>query len=201
MNERSRLNREAGAAAAGGGGLRVFHLKSGSTECFNIVHDSAFQKGQADAVHDHFHAIPLDHDVIVAGGLVKTEFVLEAGAAAPIHRQAQHQTRIALTGLQDSNAPGGAFGQAWCGHAPYIGAGVPDGNAGACVVGGSGTAPALEPKQSFAGGVNNVNGLAEPSAVALSSPLTLSCPFVRIALEYLPADNRKLDPSQAASMV
>src|SRR5690606_24246618 len=70
----------------------------------------AGEEGQGDRVDQGGLTVALDAHVVRLGRLDQFEAVLEAGAAAAVHRHAQHQ-RAALGGGELGQAAGGACGQ------------------------------------------------------------------------------------------
>ena len=76
------LQREAGAAAAGRGGLRVFHLERGADQVVDEVDLRAGHVIDRDRIDQHGRAVAGDHDVVVGLRALHAEFVLKAGAAA-----------------------------------------------------------------------------------------------------------------------
>ena len=79
---------EGGAAAAGRDDVRVLDLEAGALQALDVVDDRAPHVREARAVDEHAEAVVLEDLVAVALG-VERERVLEAGAAAAAHADAQ----------------------------------------------------------------------------------------------------------------
>src|SRR5690606_18182460 len=94
------LHGEAGAAAAGGLGVRVANGELGAVQALHVVHRRAHQVLQAERIDHHHHPVGVDGQVVLALLLVELEAVLEAGAAAALDVHAQLQRRVALLGDQ-----------------------------------------------------------------------------------------------------
>src|SRR3979490_2193426 len=94
-----RLDREAGAAAAGGGGVGIVHAERGADQVVDEIDLGARQKRHRGRIDQHHRAVALDHQVIVCPRLLDVELVLQAGPPAPLDADPQHRT-VAL-GLED----------------------------------------------------------------------------------------------------
>src|SRR6185312_9702144 len=79
---RAASEREAGAAAAGGFGLRVLDLESGADQVVDEVDFRAGQILHRDRVDQHDGASALDGEIVGRARALHIELVLEAGAAA-----------------------------------------------------------------------------------------------------------------------
>jgi 1,6-anhydro-N-acetylmuramate kinase len=88
--------REAGPAAAGGGGVRVLDDELGALQVFLVVDLGAHQVLQAHRVDQQGDAVLLHLRVVVVDDLVEGEAVLEPGAAAALHEHAQLQVGVAF---------------------------------------------------------------------------------------------------------
>ena len=73
--------------------LGLLHPELGAGQFVDEVDLRAREQGQGDVVHQGRRAVALDPQVVGLGGLDQIEAVLEAGAAAAVHRHAQHQRR------------------------------------------------------------------------------------------------------------
>src|SRR5215216_7941100 len=79
---------EGGAAAAGRDHVRVVDLEAGALEALDVVDDSALDVGQARPVDEQAQPVVLEDRVTLALA-VERQGVLEAGAAAAAHADAQ----------------------------------------------------------------------------------------------------------------
>ncbi len=97
-------DREARAAAAGAGRVRVLHREAVADELALEVDHRAREEGQRHGVDHHRDAVLRQHDVVLGGLGVELELVLEPGAAAAEHRDAQMRAGGVL-GLDDLGEP------------------------------------------------------------------------------------------------
>src|SRR3954452_11340626 len=94
-------NAEGRAAAARGHDVRVVHLEAGALERVHVVDARAVDVREALVVHEDPQAVVLEDRVAVAL-VVEGEVVLEAGAAAAAHADAQAGERqVGVLGLQE----------------------------------------------------------------------------------------------------
>src|SRR5262245_47749351 len=84
------LDGKAGAAAAGGGGLRVVHPERGADQVVDEVDLGPRHVVERHRVDQHGRPVLRDDDVVVGLGAVDVELVLEARAAAAFDADAQH---------------------------------------------------------------------------------------------------------------
>src|ERR1044071_791594 len=77
------------AAAAGRGGVRVADLERGAHQILDEVHLGAVQEIERYIVDDDRDAIMLEDEIVRVALIVEAEAVLEPGAAAARHRDAQ----------------------------------------------------------------------------------------------------------------
>src|SRR4051794_3987892 len=85
------LQRERGAAAAGGGRLGVLDLERLADEVVDEIDDRAFHVLQRDLVDEDLRAVLLDHEIVRLPGAVDVEAVGEPRAAAAVDANAQHR--------------------------------------------------------------------------------------------------------------
>src|SRR6185437_8231680 len=86
-----KLQREAGAAAAGRLGLRIVDLERSADQIVDIIDLGAGKETERNLVDQHGRAVARQHDVVVGLGAFDVELVLEAGAAAALYADAQHR--------------------------------------------------------------------------------------------------------------
>src|SRR5215813_14646522 len=84
------LDREAGAAAAGRGGLRVVHPERRADQVVDEVDLGPRHVIERHRVDQHGRAVPRDDDVVVRLGALDVELVLEARTAAAFDADPQH---------------------------------------------------------------------------------------------------------------
>src|SRR6185436_11429521 len=82
-------DREAGAAAAACGGVGVVDLESLADQVVDEIDLRAAEIGEGDRVDEDGSAVPLDDEVVRCPRLVEIEAILEAGAAAARHADAE----------------------------------------------------------------------------------------------------------------
>src|ERR1700733_3723427 len=78
------LDREAGAAAAGSGGVRVDHPERRADQIIDEVDFRAGQERHRGRIDQHHRGIPFDHQIILGLRALDVEFVLKARAAAAL---------------------------------------------------------------------------------------------------------------------
>src|SRR5690242_4791921 len=101
-NGRAPSEREAGAAAAGGFGLRVLDLESSADQVVDKVDLRAGEILHRDRIDQHDGAGALDGKIVGRARALHVELVLKAGAAATFHRHAQHGAgRLGLEDFAD----------------------------------------------------------------------------------------------------
>src|SRR5262245_2002633 len=118
-------DREAGAAAAGGGGVRVDHPEGGADQVVDEIDFRSRQERHGSGINQHHRAFAGDHEVILGLGMVDVEFVLEAGAAAALDADAQHgAVAFALEDFADAAGSPLADGDG-SSHSPFLQASYP----------------------------------------------------------------------------
>src|SRR5260221_3756836 len=105
-------DREGVAAAAGRGGVRVLDLEGGAHHVLDEIDLGAVEEVERGVVDDDLHAVALEHDIAVLARVVEAEAVLEAGAAAAGHGDAQEGAGGIFLGLEKGNAPRRALADA-----------------------------------------------------------------------------------------
>src|SRR6185312_969588 len=104
-------DREAGAAAAGGDGVRVPDLEALADQVVDIIDLGAAHEFEAERVDEDGGAVLGEDQVVVGRGFVHDlVFVLEAGAAAARHDDAEHRAGR-LFGQHTADLFGGAIGE------------------------------------------------------------------------------------------
>jgi dGTPase len=103
------LDREAGAAAARGGRLRVGHPERRPDEVVDEIDLRAGEKAERNLIDNHLGAGTLQYHVVVRGLRHEVELVLEARAPAALDADAEGP-RCGLAGDDLGNALGGALG-------------------------------------------------------------------------------------------
>ncbi|GEC15292.1 hypothetical protein NWI01_11840 [Nitrobacter winogradskyi] len=98
-----KLYRKAGAAAAGGGGVRIDDPERCSDQIVNEIDFGAAQERDGGWIDEHHRGIARDYQIIVGLGAFDVEFVLKARAASAFDADTQHRA-IAL-GFQDFSDP------------------------------------------------------------------------------------------------
>src|SRR5215207_9459499 len=111
----SLLERERGAAAAGGGRLGILDLERLADEVVDEIDDRAFHVLQRDLVDEDLGTVLLDDEIVRLPGAVDVEAVREAGAATAVDGDAQHRAG-GLAGHDLVDALCGAFRQRDAGH-------------------------------------------------------------------------------------
>jgi hypothetical protein len=109
---RSGLDREAGAAAAGGGGVGVLDLEGGADQLVGEVDLGASHVGQRDGINQDGGAVALDDDVVGLACRDQIESILETRSAAAVHADTEERVG-GIRGGDFRNALGGAFGQGY----------------------------------------------------------------------------------------
>src|SRR5690606_13833086 len=102
---------EARAATASGGGVRVADDELRAFEVVLVVDFSAHQVLQAHGIDQQGDAVLVHASVVVVGDLIEGETVLKAGAATPLHKDAQFQVGIAFFQHQIGHLGGSAVGK------------------------------------------------------------------------------------------
>src|SRR6478735_2886493 len=87
------LDREAGAAAARGGDVRVVDLELGADQLVDEVDLGAANEAERDRIDHYLGPVALDHNVVRRRVLHQVEAVLEARAATALDADA-HQRRV-----------------------------------------------------------------------------------------------------------
>src|SRR5260370_19085071 len=100
------LNREVGAAAAGGGGVGIDDAERGADQIIDEIDLGSRQERHRGRVDQHYGAVAFDHKIVLGLGMFHVEFVLEAGTAATLDRNAQLGAFTLLT----ENLPDAAGG-------------------------------------------------------------------------------------------
>ena len=103
-------NGKAGAAAAGGRGVRIVDLKMGTDQLVGKIDFGPSEEIERDGIDQQLDTIALDYQVVRALEFIQGEGVLEAGAAAAGDRDPKfHRRRLTPQNLGD--APCGAGGK------------------------------------------------------------------------------------------
>src|SRR5207244_10079567 len=84
-----RLGREAAAAAAAAGGVRVAEGEARALHRAHVIDGHPVEVRQAESVHEEPHSVPGEDDVVLQGALFDVEAVLEARATAGQHADAE----------------------------------------------------------------------------------------------------------------
>jgi hypothetical protein len=87
------LNREAGAAAARGLGLRVDHPKSGPDQIVDEVDLRSLEISDGHLIYQYGRSVAHDSDVVVVPPAIDLEPVLKTRAAAAFHADPQYRPR------------------------------------------------------------------------------------------------------------
>ena len=112
-----KLNREAGAAAARGGHVRIVQLELGADQIVDEIELGAVQEAERDRIDDHPRAVPLDQEIVGGALRHQVEAVLETGAAAALDAHAQQRKRrLALEDLGDAVRGAVAYGDGSLAH-------------------------------------------------------------------------------------
>src|SRR5688572_19508402 len=106
--------RERGAAAAGGGRVRVADDELGAVETFAIVDLGATEVLHAHGIDQQLHALVLDAGVAVLDLLVELEAVLQSRAAAALHEDPQHEVGIAFAADEIAHLASRGVGEQEC---------------------------------------------------------------------------------------
>ena len=100
------LDREAGAAAAGRGDVRVVELELGADQVVDEIELRALHEAERDGIDHHARAVALDEEIVGRRLRDDVEAVLEARAAAALDADAkQRRRRLAAEKLGDAAAP------------------------------------------------------------------------------------------------
>src|SRR5271154_6160092 len=92
LNDRANeLEREAGAATARGGGLRIVDLEGRADQIVDEIDFGARHVIERNRIDQDGGAALFDHDVVVGAAALGVEFVLKARAAAAFDADAQHR--------------------------------------------------------------------------------------------------------------
>jgi dGTPase len=105
-----RSDRETDPAAAAGCCIGIAHHELGAGQIIDEGDLRALKEGQGDGVNERGLAVGLDADVVGLGSLDQFEAILEAGAAAAVDSDAQHD-RMALGQGQLGQSSRRALGQ------------------------------------------------------------------------------------------
>jgi hypothetical protein len=101
------LDREAGAAAAGRGGVRIVDFELSADQLVHEVDLRALHEVRRDRIDGHRRAVPLDEDIVGRGIVRQLELVLESGTAAAFDADAE-EARGGVCFDELDNALGGA---------------------------------------------------------------------------------------------
>src|SRR5208337_2928687 len=101
--------RERRSAAAGRGSVRIADDKLGAFQAVTEINLRAAQILHAHRIDQQLHALVLDTGVAVLNLLIEFEPILETGAAAALHEDAQLQLRVALTTDQIADLAGSSI--------------------------------------------------------------------------------------------
>src|SRR5690349_5999416 len=103
------LQCEAGAAAAGRGGLRIVDLERRADQIVDEIDLGSSHVIERYRIDEHSRAASLDHDIVVGALAFGVEFILKARASAAFDADAQHRAGRFLP--QDfADSPRGALG-------------------------------------------------------------------------------------------
>src|ERR1700674_4587397 len=110
------LDREAGAAAAGGGRVRIDHPERGTDQVVDEINLGAREERHRGGIDQHHGAVAGDDEIILGTRALDVEFVLKAGAAAALDADPQHGA-VALALEDFADAAGGPLADGdGCGH-------------------------------------------------------------------------------------
>src|SRR5688572_23407638 len=94
------LDREAGAAAARGGDVRVVQLELGADQIVDEIELGPLQESERDRIDHHARAVALDKKIAGCALRHQVETVLETRTAAPLDAHAkQRRRRLAFEDL------------------------------------------------------------------------------------------------------
>ena len=101
-SRRNRLQREAGAAAAGSFRLRIFHLERGADQVVDEVDLRAGHVVHRHRIDQHHRAVTADDEIVGRLRTLHVELVLKARAATAFDADAQHGSgRLTLEDFAD----------------------------------------------------------------------------------------------------
>lgn len=86
------LDREAGAATARCGGIRIFDLKGRTDEIVDEINNASAHIFDGNRINQNDGAFLFDHEIIRCSVAGKVESILKAGATAAFDGNAQHAT-------------------------------------------------------------------------------------------------------------
>ncbi len=99
---------ERGPAAATAHGIRILDTKPGAGQVVAVVDDGTIEKTQAFAIDNHLHTIAGDN-LVTSPGVREAHGVLQAGATAVLHVDAQPLGGVILLAKHNLQLANGRF--------------------------------------------------------------------------------------------